>query len=78
MEKFHGKFAHSLDEKGRVAIPHKFRTILGGENENRVIVTRSSNAKFVCLDIYPYAEWDAITDRIERMDIAGDDAALIR
>jgi len=78
IEKFHGTFFHSVDEKGRVAIPHKFRTVLGGANENRVIVARSSNFQFLCLDIYPFAEWGAITDRIARMEITGENAALVR
>jgi len=77
-EKFLGRYFHSLDEKGRVAIPHKFRTILGGANENRVILTLSPSAKFSYLDVYPSAEWDAILDRILVMDIGGDDAAEIR
>ena len=77
-EKFLGRYFHSLDEKGRVAIPHKFRTILGGANENHVILTLSPNAKYSYLDVYPSAEWDAILDRILVMDIAGDDAAEIR
>jgi MraZ protein len=78
IEKFHGRYFHSLDDKGRVAIPHNFRTILGGANENRVILTRSPNAKFTYLDVYPFAEWDAITDRIERMEIPGDDSDDLR
>ena len=78
IEKFHGRYFHSLDDKGRVAIPHNFRTILGGANENRVILTRSPNANFTYLDVYPFAEWDAITDRIEQMEISGDESGDLR
>ena len=77
-EKFLGRYFHSLDEKGRVAIPHKFRTILGGANENKIIVTRSPDSKFTYLDIYTSSEWDAIQDRISTMPIAGDESGEMR
>ena len=73
-ESFLGRYFHSIDDKARVAIPHKFRTILGGANENRVVVTLSSNPKYAFLDIYPSAEWDAILKRILDMDTEGEEA----
>jgi len=73
-EKFLGRYSHNLDDKGRVAIPHKFRTILGGANENRVIVTLSTNPTYAYLDLYPSVEWDAILDRILAMRFEGDEA----
>ena len=73
-EKFLGRYFHSIDDKARVAIPHKFRTILGGANENRVVVTLSPNSKYAYLDIYPAAEWDAILERILDMETEGEEA----
>jgi len=73
-EKFLGRYFHSIDDKARVAIPHKFRTSLGGENQNRVVVTLSSNPKYSYLDIYPAEEWDAILERILDMDTEGEEA----
>ena len=77
-EKFLGRYFHSLDEKGRVAIPHKFRTLLGGANENKIIVTRSPDPSYTYLDIYTSAEWDAIQERINTMPIEGEDPERLR
>jgi MraZ protein len=73
-DKFLGRYFHSIDDKARVAIPHKFRTTLGGGNENRVVVTQSSNPKYVYLDIYSAAEWNDILERIENMESEGEEA----
>ena len=73
-EKFLGRYFHSIDDKARVAIPHKFRTSLGGDNQNRVVATLSSNPKYSYLDIYPAEEWDAILERILDMDTEGEEA----
>jgi transcriptional regulator MraZ len=67
-ERFLGRYFHSIDDKARVAIPHKFRTILGGVSDNRVVVTLSPNPKYAYLDIYPADEWDAILERILAID----------
>jgi MraZ protein len=76
-EKFLGRYFHSLDEKGRVAIPHKFRTILGGANDNKIIVTLSPDA-YTYLDVYTSDEWAAIQERIRTMPIEGENAAMLR
>ena len=55
---FRGSFEHTIDEKGRVSIPSKFREILVGRNDSRLIVTKFILSSFRCLDVYPYAEWE--------------------
>jgi MraZ protein len=74
-EKFLGRYFHSIDDKARVAIPHKFRTILGGANEDRVVITLSRNPSYAYLDIYTRDEWDAILERILAME--GEDPASV-
>ncbi len=64
---FRGTFFHTLDEKGRVAIPRKFREPLGSQSEVRVVVTRSVGAGPRTLDVYPMAEWQALEGRIRAM-----------
>ena len=56
---FAGEFAHSLDEKGRLAIPAKFR----GRFKEGAVVTRWVGE---CLAIFPTSEWDAINADIRR------------
>ena len=54
---FAGEFAHSLDEKGRLAIPAKFRARF----KEGAVVTRWIEE---CLAIFPAAEWEAINAEI--------------
>lgn len=55
---FRGSFEHTLDEKGRVSIPSRFREILIGLQDDRLIVTKFLLDTFRCLDAYPYVEWE--------------------
>lgn len=75
---FIGRHFHSLDTKGRVAIPHKFRGELGGVGGGRVIVTVSPSDRFTYLDVYPAEEWEATIRKILAAPITGEDAAEIR
>lgn len=58
---FRGKFRHSLDEKGRISLPSKFREVLrvryGSEN---LIITNMPE----CLVVYPVAEWKILEERL--------------
>ena len=47
---FAGEFAHSLDEKGRLAIPAKFR----GRFKEGAVVTRWTDG---CLAVFPSDQW---------------------
>ncbi|MCP5464027.1 MAG: division/cell wall cluster transcriptional repressor MraZ [Deltaproteobacteria bacterium] len=57
---FRGRFAHSLDAKGRVSIPSKFREVLSCAYDERLILTNFDG----CLWGYPVAEWQKIEDRV--------------
>ena len=48
---FSGEFNHTIDEKGRIIIPNKFRTLLG----DNFTVSKSLDG---CLSIYDKEEWD--------------------
>ncbi|HEV8536362.1 MAG TPA: division/cell wall cluster transcriptional repressor MraZ [Candidatus Limnocylindria bacterium] len=54
---FAGEFAHSLDEKGRLAIPAKFR----GRFKEGAVVTRWIGE---CLAVFPSPEWAALNAEI--------------
>jgi len=58
---FIGKFQYTIDEKGRINIPSKFRRCLGPEAEDTMVVTRGSeNGLFA----YPLDVWKKIIERI--------------
>ena len=59
---FTGEYRHSVDEKGRMAVPSKFRAQL----EGGAFVSRWIDA---CLAIFPRAEWDALATKTGALPI---------
>ncbi len=53
---FKGEYSHTLDAKGRLIIPSKFRELLGDE----FVVAKGLDG---CLFVYPSEEWQAIEER---------------
>ena len=68
---FAGEFAHSLDEKGRLAIPAKFR----GRFKEGAVVTRWIGE---CLAVFPSPEWSALNADIARRPRTDPAAARFR
>ena len=65
-----GEFQHSLDEKGRLAIPAKYRALFN----DGAVVTRGFEP---CLVLYPLGEWDAFAEKIASLPTAQTDARQI-
>ncbi|OIN88897.1 cell division/cell wall cluster transcriptional repressor MraZ [Candidatus Berkelbacteria bacterium CG1_02_42_45] len=59
---FIGEYRHSIDEKGRVSIPSKFR----GELASGCVVTRGLDK---CLWVYPLGEWQNLAEKIAELPI---------
>ena len=64
---FLGEFTYSIDEKKRLAIPAKFRQILG----KKAVVTRGLDQ---CLFLYSYQEWEILADKLSKLPLAQADA----
>ena len=64
---FIGEYHHSIDEKGRLIVPAKFREELG----NSFIVTRGIEN---CLFVYPMDEWKKIVNKLESLPFTKRDA----
>ena len=63
-----GEYSHTIDTKGRVIIPVKFRTELG----ERFILTKGFDG---CLYGYSLSEWSVIEEKIKTLPlITGKDA----
>lgn len=62
-----GEYKHSIDSKGRIIIPAKFRESLG---EN-FIVTRGLDG---CLFGYPINEWATVEEKLQDLPMAKRDA----
>ena len=59
---FLGEFEHSLDDKGRLAIPAKFRPELG----QGLVLTRGLDR---CLFAWPMAEWQTVAAKLGRLSL---------
>ena len=61
---FTGEYQYSLDSKGRVNIPAKFRQSLSKKNQNTFVATRGQDP---CVWIYPLTEWKKIEDDLRNL-----------
>ena len=73
---FIGEYRYSLDSKGRINIPAKFRQSLSEDNDNTFIATRGQDP---CIWIYPIKEWKKIEDELRKLSsISGIHRTFIR
>jgi len=64
---FIGEYIHTIDNKGRLAVPIKFRNKL----VNGAVVTRGLDN---CLWVYPKEEWDKLAEKLATLPISQSDA----
>lgn len=64
---FIGEYQHSIDEKGRVSLPVKFRARLA----SGCVVTRGIDK---CLWVYPQDEWEKLAKKISQLPITQKDS----
>lgn len=64
---FLGSFEHSLDAKGRVALPVRFREVLSSNGETRLVLTGNVDPGAKCLVAYPNAQWQAFQNRLAEL-----------
>ena len=67
MPMFMGEYRHTIDDKGRIIIPSKFRTELG----DSFVVTRGLEN---CLFVYSLVEWNKIVDKLKTLPFTKKDA----
>jgi len=53
---FRGRFNHSIDTKGRLNLPAKFREVLAGKFEEKLILVKHNR----CLRAYPLSVWKTL------------------
>lgn len=68
---FLGEFEHTLDEKGRVAIPARFREGLG----RGFVLTRGFD---LCLQAFPFPIWEQLSARVSALPIVAAEARNMR
>lgn len=66
---FIGEYHHTIDEKGRIIIPARFRDELGSS----FIVTRGIES---CLFVYPNKNWEQICEKLNSLPFTRKDARV--
>jgi MraZ protein len=68
---FLGEFIHTIDEKGRLTVPAKFRADLAAG----LVVTRGIDR---CLAIYPMGAWERLAERVSALPLTDRRARAFR
>jgi MraZ protein len=61
---FRGRYEHAIDAKGRTSLPSRFREVLTGLGDSRLILTTGLDN---CLVAYPLREWAAFEERLLKL-----------
>ena len=68
---FMGEYHHTIDEKGRLILPAKFRAELG----EKFIITRGLDAE-KCLYVYSMSDWNRIVAKLNTLPFTKKDARI--
>lgn len=63
---FRSRFEHTIDAKGRLSVPARFRDVLAERYDERLVLTNFDR----CLVAYPYLEWQAIEEKLASLSMA--------
>jgi MraZ protein len=63
---FRSRYEHTIDAKGRLSVPARFREVLAERYDDRLVLTTFDQ----CLVAYPLAEWQAIEEKLASMSMA--------
>lgn len=64
---FMGEYSHTIDEKGRLIIPSRFRELLG----EKFVLTRGLDG---CLSIYPMDSWETFENKLKALPLTNKNA----
>ncbi len=67
MSRFRGRYDYSMDQKGRINIPAKFRKLLSRASEQTFVICRAPDG---CLWAYPKDEWEKFEDSLVAMPMS--------
>jgi MraZ protein len=67
---FRGRYEHTIDSKGRISIPSKFREILTEKYDDRLVITNFDH----CLVAFPYEEWSVLEHKVNSLSLVKKEA----
>lgn len=68
---FLGEYAHTLDDKGRLTLPAKYRAELAAG----IVVTRGIDK---CLFVFPRTEWEKLSEKLNALPLTDPQAREFR
>lgn len=74
---FRGRYEHSVDAKGRIALPVRFRDALDKKSgDGRLVITM--HLTDLCLVVYPLAEWEVFEEKLSKMSQLDPTVTMLR
>jgi len=61
---FRGSFEHTVDSKGRVSVPSKFRDVIADRYNGNLVLAMDYDK---CLTVYPIEEWEKLEEKIRAL-----------
>lgn len=65
MSRFRGIFVHTIDNKGRLSVPTRFRDVLKAKSDDRLVITWGP--KRSSLRVYPMDRWLEVEDNVDQL-----------
>jgi MraZ protein len=62
---FRGHFTHSVDQKGRVSLPSRFRDVLLADGDSRYVITPDPSD--ACLHLHPLRRWEEYERQVSEL-----------
>ena len=72
---FSGRYEHAIDPKGRTSLPSRFREVLAGADDGRVVMT---SAFVPCVVVYPLGEWRAFLEQLAKQSQFEESVEMLR
>ncbi len=72
---FRGRYEYTIDSKGRVTVPSKFKEILNQQYDERLVITNYDH----CLVAFPHQEWSLLEEKVKNLpSLSKDSRAFLR
>jgi MraZ protein len=72
---FRGRYEHSMDAKGRTAVPARYRDALSAGGDDKLVLTTALDS---CVVAYPMREWLAFEEKLARKSSFDRNVAMLR
>ena len=68
---FKGSYQHSIDDKGRISIPSRYRELIleRSKGKEEVTITRIEN----CIEVYTLLDWEKIEKKFQEVPLMDED-----